>query len=547
MLEHKRSFPGPEGEGSSSTTLKWLAYAYFHSGEPGKALELYRALLTETDPDPTHHVFAAACLFYLGRYDDAVSEANKGPETKLRTRVLFHCAHMKGDEQMLLRYHQKLSDSVEDQLSLASIHHRRGHHQEAVDIYKRLLLENKDHLALNVYVAMCYHKLEYHDVSCELLETYLAKYPDSPVAVNLKACNVFKLRDGKAAEAELRALDDSNADSLSPTKSGGFAAPKSDKHDLVRHNRVVFRNGDGATRVFPPLAGVPPEARLNLVIHHLREQEPREAYGLLKDLEPSTPHEYVLKGVTHAILGQSAGNETEADEHLKLAQQCFQIVGSSASECDTIPGRQSMASCFQLLNQHEDALVYLKSVAEFSKEDDDFHWNFGMCCAAAGDYKTGEEELLRVANAAYREEIAYKTWLAACFVRNGKASSAWTLCEEALCVDDPVSVSDDVAETATRVALTLLRVVADACYEMGEFYVAMRAFDELERLGDGDVNWEGKRGAAVGVFASVLAGKEDKETLRDVVSVLRSANTAEADSIAEPIARWARGEGFRME
>ena len=26
-------------------------------------------------PDPTHHVFAAACLFYLGRHDDAAAEA----------------------------------------------------------------------------------------------------------------------------------------------------------------------------------------------------------------------------------------------------------------------------------------------------------------------------------------------------------------------------------------------------------------------------------------------------------------------------------------
>ena len=60
LLEHRRSFPGPDGEGSSSTTLEWLAYAHFHAGNPNKALELYRALLREPDPDPTHHVFAAA-------------------------------------------------------------------------------------------------------------------------------------------------------------------------------------------------------------------------------------------------------------------------------------------------------------------------------------------------------------------------------------------------------------------------------------------------------------------------------------------------------
>ena len=33
-------------------------------------------------------------------------------------------------------------------------------------------------------------------------------HPDSALAVNLKACNTFRLRDGKAAEAELRTLQE---------------------------------------------------------------------------------------------------------------------------------------------------------------------------------------------------------------------------------------------------------------------------------------------------------------------------------------------------
>ena len=96
-----------------------------------------------------------------------------------------------------MHYHQQLSDSIEDQLSLASIHYLRGHFQEATDIYKRLLLENKDHLALNVYVALCYCKLDYFDVSLEILAVYLAAHPDSALAVNLKACNQFRLRTGR--------------------------------------------------------------------------------------------------------------------------------------------------------------------------------------------------------------------------------------------------------------------------------------------------------------------------------------------------------------
>ena len=37
-----------------------------------------------------------------------------------------------------------------------------------------------------------------------------------------------------------------------------------------------------------------------------------------------------------------SGQENGSREHLKIAQQYFQLVGGSASECDTIPGRWDM-------------------------------------------------------------------------------------------------------------------------------------------------------------------------------------------------------------
>ena len=68
-----------------------------------------------------------------------------------------------------MTFHQELEDVIEDQLSLASIHYLRSHYQEAIDIYKRILLDNREYLALNVYVALCYYKLDYYDVSQEVL------------------------------------------------------------------------------------------------------------------------------------------------------------------------------------------------------------------------------------------------------------------------------------------------------------------------------------------------------------------------------------------
>jgi intraflagellar transport protein 56 len=64
----------------------------------------------------------------------------------------------------------------------------------------------RDYLALNVYVALCYYKLDYYDVSQEVLAAYLQLHTDSAIALNLKACNHFRLYNGKAAESELKPL-----------------------------------------------------------------------------------------------------------------------------------------------------------------------------------------------------------------------------------------------------------------------------------------------------------------------------------------------------
>ena len=92
--------------------------------------------------------------------------------------------------------------------------------------------------------------------------------------------------------------------------------------DLLQHNLVVFRNGEGALQTLPPLVDVIPEARLNLVIYFLRQDDVNEAYGLIKNLEPTVPQEYILKGVVNAAVGQ----ESSSREHLKIAQQYFQLV-----------------------------------------------------------------------------------------------------------------------------------------------------------------------------------------------------------------------------
>ena len=497
----------------------WLAYAAFHLGDYGKALDAYQNLLDSGSHDSMIHVFMACCLERMQMHQEAEERARKGAPGPLQNRLLFHLAHRMNDEAKLMAHHQKLADTTLDQLSLASIHFLRNHYQEATDIYKRLLLENRDFTALNVYVALCYYKLDYYDVSLEILAAYLQAHPDSALALNLKACNQFRLYDGKAAEAELAPLT-KEAVSVDKIKS-----------NLVRHNMVVFQNGERALQILPPLVGVVPEARLNLVIYHMHHGEVQEAFELMKDVEPASPSEYILKGVTNLAVGQAM----DSREHLKVAQQYFQLLGASASECDTIPGRQCMASCFFILRQFDDVLIYLNSVEAYFPSDPTFLYNFAIAKAAAGKYKEAEPALLALQSGSSAEDLAkdyiFQMWLARCLVMNGKAREAWEIY---------------LKMEGTQESFAMLQLLANDCYRAGAFLYAAKAFDTLERLDPNPEYWDGKRGACVGHFQKVIAMQEQKNSLREILGMLKSSRNPQVEYLARVMKKWARENGVSV-
>jgi intraflagellar transport protein 56 len=317
---------------------------------------------------------------------------------------------------------------------------------------------------------------------------------------------------------------------LKPLMDAGYAV---DDNDLMRHNLVVFRGGEGAPRALPSLAearggGRPPlrEARLNLVVYHLRSGHLEEAHELIRGLEPSIPAEYILKATVLAALGQRSGAANR--EQVKAAQQLFNLVGTSASECDTIPGRQCMASCFFLLRQFEEANIYLGSVKPYLYNDDDFNWNYGLALAAVGNYKEAEETLLLVGAPAYTADYTYLGWLARCYIMNRKARQAWELYLR-------MDTSPD--------SLSLLQLIANDCYKTGAFYYAAKAFDVLERLDPDPEYWEGKRGACMGVFQAVIAGSEGREALREVLVMLRNTSNPQVEYITRVVTRWAHANG----
>lgn len=75
-------------------------------------------------------------------YEESLSVVESQSTSSLKIRLLFHLAHKFNDDR-LMEYHGSLRDVTEDQLSLAGMHYLRAHYQEAIDIYKRVLLDNK--------------------------------------------------------------------------------------------------------------------------------------------------------------------------------------------------------------------------------------------------------------------------------------------------------------------------------------------------------------------------------------------------------------------
>ena len=489
-------------------TLPWLAYCCFHLGEYAKAIEYLEELYTKTK-DSFVFLHIACCYFFLGEYEEAYEACIKGPDNPLQNRILFHVADKLQKEDLVNQCHKKLNDNnIEDQLSLAAMHFSRNQVQAAVNIYKNILMEDSSFEALQIYVALCYFKLDFFDISLEVLSSYLQKHPDSPTALNLRACNIFKTYSGKKAEAVLQPIIE-----LQQTSHTA-------ENYLIKHNMVVFRSGENALQVLPPLLDILPEAKLNLVIYHLKNGDVDEAYELIKDLEPMKASEYILKGVVNACKGQLH----DSREHLKNAEHYFQLVGTSDTECDTIPGRQCMASCFFLTKRFADVIVYLQSVENFFQDDSDFHWNYGIAHAFVGNYKEGEKALSMAADESYKRDYVYNSWLARCYIMNNKPELAWELYLK--------------METSID-AMNLLQLIANDCYKIGSYYYAAKAFDVLERLDSNSEFWEGKRGACIGVFQQIVIGKESSETLRDIVHMLKNSSREEKNIILQIIAKWA--------
>ena len=167
----------------------------------------------------------------------------------------------------------------------------------------------------------------------------------------MRACNLFRLYNGNAALDEVKQIKD-----LEKVLK---------ENDLLRHNMVVFTDGQKALQVLPCLINLLPEAKLNLAIYYLRNDETSDAAELLEELEPSTPQECILKGITLATDSEYSEDKLNQDSTIEEAKSYFQSVGTSPNEADTIPGRQCMAQFHFLQKEFNDVNIYLGSIQSY--------------------------------------------------------------------------------------------------------------------------------------------------------------------------------------
>ena len=95
-------------------------------------------------------------------------------------------------------------------------------------------------------------------------------------------------------------------------------------------------------------------------------------------------------------------------------------------------------------------------------------------------------------------------------------------------------------------SLSLLNLIANDCYKMGQFYYSAKAFDVLERLDPDPEFWEGKRGAAIGVFQLVVAGLESKERLTEILAMLQHSSNPQVEYFMHVMKKWGKENGFKF-
>uniref|UniRef100_A0A0N4ZA36 Delta-like protein n=1 Tax=Parastrongyloides trichosuri TaxID=131310 RepID=A0A0N4ZA36_PARTI len=510
MLEYQLKL-----EPNNIDNLAWLGHCAFHAGEYKKASKIYENILKLDNAPSETEVHLGCCYFFLGMHMEAKEVSEKGEKSDLQNRLLFHVAHKLGEEKKLMFHHSKLKDTIEDQLCLASMHYLRMHYQEAIDIYKKIILSNKNFVALNIFLALCYYKLDYYDISLQVLQIYLQAHPDSVTAINLAAANKYRLHTPEAAQNEIRPI-------MHLLNSETFFGK-----DLLRHNNVVFKRGQGALQVLPSLVDTIPEAKINIIIFHLKRDDVLAAYGIIKNMEPQVAQEYILKAITFTLIGY----ENKSTEHIKEAIELFKLVGESQTECDTISGRQCMASSKFLQQNFEEVLLYLNSIKSFFVEDNIFNFNFGQALMGNNEFKEADEAL-RFVKGDLTDSSTYQYCMLKCLINNKKINEA-----------------EDFLRRLNKKSLFYeksLSFFANECYKTGQYHAALPVFISLRNINGNSELTAAVRGCCIGIVKMFVEGKVSKDELNNAHEILYNEEDVKSRHALNIINKWREENNIKM-
>ncbi|OHT07657.1 TPR Domain containing protein [Tritrichomonas foetus] len=473
----------------------WHGYSLFHLGEYLEAIDVYKQLLESEPDDISLNLYISSCYFYNQEFDLAQEYAEKGPTCDFRTRLLFHIAHKRSDDNQLFKAHSELVGTLENQLSLAAIHYQRTNYQDAIDIYEKLIQQHPEYLAIFVYIAMCQFKLEQFQESNSSVDEYLAVNSDSAVGLNLKACDYFVLFDADVAESQLLQIKKFSSASYQFIDT------------LIKHNTVVFHNGEDGFTVLPQIADSLPEAKFNLALLYMRENNSAEAMNLLQEFQPADVNELVLKGTVYLGFGQLSGDTSLIEE----ANTIFAEIGQMDIVKDTVPGRHCLATTKFITGEFQEALRILDTIEQHD-DSDEFNYNKAMCLASLQRWVEAERYFLLVKNTKYTQEIFYTSWLCRCYIKNKKLENAWNLYTES---------------TQTEDAKTLLQIIGNDCFSAGYYYYSMKAYDTLAKYDNDQVSKEGMIASAIAVFRNVLLRKESPDKVIEALTCLGSEPDAQ--------------------
>lgn len=108
---------------------------------------------------------------------------------------------------------------------------------------------------------------------------------------------------------------------------------------------------------------------------------------------------------------------------------------------------------------------------------------------------------------------------------NRKAAQAWDIYNR--------------METSAE-SLGILHLLANDSYRTGQFLIASKAFDVLDKYDPNSEHANAKRGACVGLFRMILAGKEDREVVNEILPILRASADPQTNHVLRVITNWAK-------